>query len=178
MEKLVRLFQASLAGFFVVLLMAASKTARADDFFICVPNNMQMKLSLVVKPSVLNAKEIGFTYRGHDPNIYRVTEINDLIIRAKEENADPPETAYSLEIKRVTGEMEVVTRTSFEAVNLLRKICEGEVPQTQCVERMEKIKGASWSNCFNALDRCSNWKEGNNFISRNVMQCSKVERQF
>ena len=103
--------------------------AKADEYYLCESKLGGKPLPLVVKYRRNLANEILFEYRHADrADAYQIKERDDVYYRADESSPDVPEAFASLKINRVSGEMEVTSRISTEAVQLLADICNRRIP--------------------------------------------------
>jgi hypothetical protein len=162
-----------------VVKSAREAEGQFENFFACKWSEGTRQSQLQIKGDRRGARLIVFPYKS-DSELYRITESTDLYYLAVEETPDTPESAVTLEISRVTGEMSVTTRLPHEAVKLLADICDRRIPPTECRQRIERIKGGSWINCMSIANdmECPKWKSGNNFVMRSQYRCERVERRF
>jgi hypothetical protein len=170
------------SALFVILgLLALASSAYADDYYLCESPLVEGQTPLVVKYSGGTATEILFVFKKADgSDSYQIKERDDIYYRADEVSPDAPDAFASLQINRLSGELEVTSRISNEAVQLLASICDRRIPRTECLDRMSKIKGGSLTYCIfgEPAVSCDKWRNGTNISGRHTYQCKRTERRF
>jgi len=165
------------SALFVILgLLALASSAYADDNYLCESPLVEGRTSLVVKYDGSAATEMLFVFKKADrPDSYRIKERDDTYYRADEISPDAPDAFASLQINRLSGELEVTSRISKEAVQLLASICDRRIPGTECVDRMNKIRGGSLTFCLfgEPAVSCDKWRNGTNISGRYTYQCKR-----
>jgi hypothetical protein len=149
-----------------------------ESYQLCKTENSSRESALVIKSEGGHAKEMVFPWHG-DAEVFRVDQINDLHYIATAAVQSGTEGPSTLDLNRVSGDLEVVSRYSDEAVKLLADICEKRVPGDQCGPLMEKL-GGNVLNCFSVdfVSDCKKWTSGNNFIGRYKYVCRRAEQKF
>ena len=151
------------------------QSAFSEQFYLCQPDHGRTT-QLVIKSEDDVAKTILFPWKteGDEFVIERTT---DLLYSAKNVDPKPSATDSSLELRRVTGDMELTSKFKPEAVTLLASVCDGPVPRQLCASRMEQLGlGDGLVDCMAA--QCDRVTTGNNFQGRYRYLCKPTERHF
>jgi hypothetical protein len=167
------------ALFIILGFLALASSAAADDNYLCESPLVEGQKPLVVKYSDGAATEILFVFKKADgADSYLIKERDDSHYRADEASPDAPDAFASLQINRLGGELEVTSRISKDAVELLASICDRRIPHTECIDRMSKIKGGSLTFCIfgEPAVSCDRWRNGTNVSGRYTYQCKRTER--
>jgi hypothetical protein len=159
--------------------LALASSAYADDHYLCESPLVEGRKPLVVKYSGSEPTEILFAFKkAGGADSYEIKQRDDIYYRADEISPDAPDAFASLQINRLSGELEVTGRISNEAVQLLASICDRRVPRTECLDRMNKIKGGSLTFCIfgEPAVSCDRWRNGTNLSGRYTYQCKRAEQ--
>lgn len=150
----------------------------SESYQLCKTERTNKESALVIKSERGRVTEMVFPWHG-DAETFRVDKINELHIIATAADQSGTEGPSTLDFNRVSGDLEVVSRYSNEAVKLLADICEKRIPVDQCAPLMEKIGGNLW-DCISAdfVNNCKKWTSGNNFIGRFQYSCRNADRRF
>ena len=158
--------------------LALASSAYADDHYLCESPLVEGRKPLVVKYSGSEATEILFALKKADgADSYQIKERDDVYYRADEVSPDAPDAFASLQINRLSGELEVTSRISKDAVQLLASICDRRVPRTECIDRMSKIRGGSLTFCLfgEPAVSCDKWRKGTSVSGPYTYQCKRTE---
>ena len=111
--------------FILIALTAQASGVYADDYYLCASPRLKEQTPLVVKYSGSVATEVLFVYKRTDrADSYQIKHRDDIFYLADEVSSDAPDAFASLKINRLSGELEVTSRISKEAVQLLANICD------------------------------------------------------
>jgi hypothetical protein len=167
------------ALFIILGFLALASSAYADDRYICESPLVEGQKPLVVKYGGGVATEILFAFKRADrADSYQIKQRDDIYYRADEASPDAPDAFASLQINRLSGELEVTSRISKDAVELLAGICDRRIPRTECIDRMSKITGGSLAFCLfgEPAASCDRWRKGTNVSGPYTYQCKRTEQ--
>jgi hypothetical protein len=108
---------------------------------------------------------------------YKVTGATGATYAAEELNPSAPDAVGKLFLDRVTGRLMTQNFISFAAVDVLVRLCGGQLDREACRNEMMRTKGGNPFACGDT-DRCDRWRSKSNLLVVHVNTCSRAERKF
>ena len=108
---------------------------------------------------------------------YTVTKATGITIAAKELEPPAPDAVGKLFLDRVTGRLMTENFISFAAVDVLVRLCDGQLDRAACQNEMMRTKGGNEFACSDT-DRCGRWRSRSNLLVVHMDTCSRGERKF
>jgi hypothetical protein len=143
--------------------------------YICQWGTGTRESALMIKSDKAGAKEIIFPWRT-DGDRFQIDKTTDLHYFATnvEEKYSRVSTS-TMELNRVTGEMQIINRYTPEALKIVVGACNKTIPD--CANRLKEMGGGDLS-CFILPTDCPRFLEGNNFQMRSQYTCRAADRRF
>jgi hypothetical protein len=83
---------------------------------------------------------------------YRITKATSAAYAAEELDPETSDSAGSLFLDRLTGNLTTTNRISFAAVDILVRFCDGKLTSDACLAEMKKTKGGNPFACLDDLN--------------------------
>jgi hypothetical protein len=108
---------------------------------------------------------------------YKVTKATGIAIAAEELGPSAPDAVGRLFLDRVTGRLMTQNFISFAAVDVLVRLCGGQLDREACRNEMMRTKGGNPFACGDT-GRCDRWRSRSNLLVVHTDTCSHAKRKF